>query len=309
MKTPRQPKPCPKLPKAAVIWGSYYGDNILDSVESGATIVLDPLAEFERKQNKKSPEVTAVIGFIAKDHIVLASDSQTTTPDGVKLSMRKIHRIGFPDKNAALVAIAGVVDGAELFLETFASMATDTPCDEPRAIADCAERAMAKCRKKILDSFRHESLTPEQAIEHLGNRFCQILLGYYHLAHPFLYLLDMHGATAVRSTRDFLAAGSGGSVAGATLKQFDLQSLDNIHAVGIAVYTIEACKRADLHCSGSCQVGQIDMVQNACFVISPTNIKNMEVAAANVYDALGKEMGNKIAKEFRRIPIDLDDLF
>lgn len=256
---------------------------------------------------RRAPPVTAIIGFASKDNIVLASDSQTTTAEGAKLSMRKIHRICFGEKTAALVAIAGVVDGAEAFLEAFESGASNAPVDHWRSIANCAEAAMKEARQRINDGFRNSAVTPEQCFEHLENRYCQILLAYYFNKTPHLFVLDSRGAIAIKSTRAFVASGSGSTIAGSILKEFNFQDMDTPEAWAIAVYTIEACKRADLHCSGLCQVGQILLADNQCSLLTESTVRNMESAAATVHATVQKELSKQITKQFLALPMEWED--
>lgn len=207
-----------------------------------------PLDRFRRK----SPAVTAVIGFVCSNAIVLASDSQMTSGD-TKLSTQKIHGVKFLDGSEAIFAFAGNLSGANLFTEIFDDLAKRTESDAPRKIADTAELAIKEARSKILDGFRHPSLSHEQCLENLHQNYCEVILAYYfeHQSHIYHLRLDM--GVAVKCEGDFMAIGSASNIAGFTLTGFDLRSLPFHLAAALSVYVIEACKRADLYCSGMTQ--------------------------------------------------------
>lgn len=254
--------------------------------------------------------MTAILGFAANDRIVLASDSQMTTPDGIKLAMRKIYSVWFRHTgDVVLVAIAGVVDSAEAFIEIFEGMAAEEKGGSPLYIADCAEAAMKKTREGMIAGLRHSAITKKSLDERVGDRFCRIILGYYHNKEPFIRHLDFNGGRAIRTQQAFLALGSGAPMVGAILSGFDLQSLRQREAIGIAVHAIEAAKAADLHCSGSCQVGYIpkDRNENAQ-LIGGQSIAAFEGASGKIQKEMRSQLARKIAAHTKNIPIDLDCL-
>jgi 20S proteasome alpha/beta subunit len=260
---------------------------------------------------KTAPTVTAILGFAAQDRIILASDSQTTTASGAKIASPKIYRIYFQGVSA-LVAIAGVVDSAELFLENLTRIASGCSIATPRTIADAAESAMKEAREGLLEGFRHSASTSHDLLSRLDAYSCQIILGYYHDRQPYIYVVSLKGAKAIKSTRPFVVVGTGAIMAGAVLDGFPLRTMKSHDAIGAAVYAIESAKRADLHCSGNCQVGYISMADNLCNLLDDKSVKCLQSAFGRVHEEMRGDLAKKIADSIRSevldfIEIDFDE--
>lgn len=265
----------------------------------------DPLLRLARK----GPKVTAILGFAAKDRIILASDSQMTTPDGIKLKMRKIHGVFFPKLDRmVLVAIAGVVDSAEDFLEKFQMLAAEAGGAGPMVIPDCAEAAMKQTRESMIAGLKHSAIDKKTLGERVDSRFCIVIIGYYHDRQPFIRHLDFNGGRAIKSQQSFVTAGSGSAMLGAVLTEFNLATLEKHEAIGIAVHAVEAAKRADLHCSGTCQLGYIEKDWKMFDILSDQSAKAFEAASEKIREQSRAELAKNLAAQTKSVLIDFVNL-
>lgn len=265
----------------------------------------DSLAKLARK----GPKVTAILGFAAKDRIILASDSQMTTPDGIKLKMRKIHAVRFQHLDAmALVAIAGTVDSAEEFLEKFGLLAEDARGRGSMVIPDCAEAAMKQTREGMIAGLNYSTIQKETLDRRVEDRYCRIILGYYHEKQPFIRHLDFLGAKAIKAQQPFVTVGSGAPMVGAVLSDFDLASLEKHEAIGVAVHAIQAAKRADLHCSGTCQLGYIEKDWRLFDILSESSAKSFEAASDKINEQMRGELAKSMAAQTKDVLIDFLNL-
>ena len=96
--------------------------------------------------------MSIVIGIKAKDAIVFASDSQTTTmgSEGLRktLNAKKIHLIKFK-KDQVIVAETGHSTYSNRAIEFFHQMAEEVEISDHRTVAEMAEEAIRRVRATI----------------------------------------------------------------------------------------------------------------------------------------------------------------
>jgi 20S proteasome alpha/beta subunit len=253
--------------------------------------------------------VTAIIGFVNNQSIILASDSQMSNlQNGTKqCDSKKIAEVNFAGGHSALIARAGSVAGADLFQETFEDMAARTHVTGWRTIADTAEAALKFCRKKVLDGFSHPSLTAEMCLSQLDDYSCSLLIAYFFNDHPFIFSGDSTGAITIKLTHKFAAMGSAASVASFILEGFDLDAFTGEQALALAVYTIEMCKQTDLYCAGRTQVGRLRNTPPFCRIQDPWIIDRMQKAVSETKTHMTKTLGEQIVSRIPYGEIEFSD--
>ena len=206
------------------------------------------------KPKPKQPVMTIAIGFACKDGIVVASDSQMST--GTKYKQPNEPKIGvlkFSGDQYAILAIAGSLAGARCFQQILEIDTVSLKITDERSIANCAESALKKTRSKMLDYADHPSLAGDGKQAHLDQLDFEVLLAYYFDGKPFIYGLSLSNGIAIRGRHPYEAIGCGSDVAGVILTGADFSSYLTEEAIGLAFYTIEACKKFDQACGGPIQ--------------------------------------------------------
>lgn len=199
--------------------------------------------------------VTAIIAFSNQSLITVASDSQMSYgSDSFKQSgTKKLFKIQCGDQ-WALLANAGSIDVGSLFREAFETKAKALVAEHERSIADAAASVLKEVRDKMLTAYHHESFEPGSGRQYLQHRESKFILAYFFGEKPLIYTLDLEAAIAVRSLHLFETIGSASNVASLILSSVDLSRLPMEQSLGVAVYTIEMCKRHDSFCGGDTQV-------------------------------------------------------
>ena len=249
--------------------------------------------------------VTAIIGFACKDAVILASDSQITQ-DNRKMVGKKIFEIRFAGKRRAIVAIAGYLSGASLFIEKFEEMAKDVEIKTERSICDVAELAMKFSKEKILASFREKEISDKERLIKLNNNSCSVILAYVFNKTPYIFTLDTESVWGHKSTTCFEVDGTGGTLAEHTMKGQKLKEMPYESAVGLAVYAVEASKRTDLNCSGDVQAAFLKCDESDGGICKTEWISGLASAVSQTHETITNALVHEIQARFKTTP-DTDD--
>lgn len=199
--------------------------------------------------------VTICIGFASTECLLLASDSQMSMGSKYKqCNEPKLHSIRLSAEQWAILAIAGSLDGARMFQETFESEAFGVELKNERTISDLADSVLKNTRVRILDSVDHPSLTSVERENHLADLNFEGIIAFYFRSRPHFYTIELRRALTVRSQRPFETIGSGSDIAGFVLTGAELSRFHSESAIGFAAYAIESCKRFDQACGGPLQI-------------------------------------------------------
>lgn len=242
--------------------------------------------------------MTAVIGFFGNGSITVATDSQMTCGGTKQCDSKKIDKIEFQSGQVALVARAGAIETADLFLEIFEEMAA-VNVENWRTIANVAETALKETRKRLLDGYRHEALSAEHCREYLSARYGEFLIAYMFGGQPHMFRADSEGAVAIKVSTRFTAMGSGRNIASLLLEGSHFLHLNQNERAGLAAYVIEMCKRADLYCSGQVQIGDLNNVGKGYKIYEPEEVEKMQAAVVKTHHAVQSRLGKLITANFK----------
>ncbi|HVW19836.1 MAG TPA: hypothetical protein VHC86_01350 [Opitutaceae bacterium] len=240
--------------------------------------------------------MTAVIGFHTKDAVILATDSQMTAKETKRLSSTKLWQVDFKGGHKALIARSGSIDGADIFHEIFAELASDTEITGWRTAADTAETALKRAKAKIIENagYLMAKSAGRKYLEELHHQF--LLANVFHGA-SFLFCGDSVGGFTKLVSEPFEAIGSGREVAGFILDGMKLRLLAEHAGHGLAAYTIGMCKRANIYCAGPLQLGTIDL-KGECTIFDERYIRMMEAAVEKTDEAVTATLGRQISLNF-----------
>lgn len=102
--------------------------------------------------------MTIALGFIYKDGVVLASDSQMSWQDFKQWNSNKIVPLEFEGPNYAILAKSGNLGFGAYFEEILRAKAQSAKITRPRSIADTVEEALKEARNNALSAYYHPSL-------------------------------------------------------------------------------------------------------------------------------------------------------
>lgn len=207
----------------------------------------------------KFPAVTILIGFTARDAVVLASDSQTTYLGlGAKdLDAKKVVSVALPSGGSVALAKCGSLAVADYFQEQFEILLAHASITHTRAIADLAEAAMRTTHRRLLLGLREEGASPDELRQQLCDNDCECLLGYMQDEKPNLYSLNLQSLLAIKICGPFHVTGSGANLARSILSGFDLSGMSSTESLAVAAYAIEITKKFDEYCSGKTQIAVV----------------------------------------------------
>lgn len=204
---------------------------------------------------QRLPDVTIAIAFTCKDGIVVASDSQMSAA-GTKYKQPdepKVSSLAFAGDHHAILAISGALDGARSFQQVFEEVAFKTEVLNRDSIANAAEVAIKQTRSRMLEYVDHRGVTSDERREHLAQQDFEVLLAYYFDGTPFVYSLKLANGIAIKGRHPYEAIGCGSDIAGVILTGTDFKTYLTEEVIGLAFYTVEACKKFDQACGGKIQ--------------------------------------------------------
>jgi 20S proteasome alpha/beta subunit len=200
--------------------------------------------------------VTIITGIICKDHIVLASDSQTTQGTMKQCSTEKISIVKLANASA-LVAEAGSAVLSGRAIEILQKLAKDRPLDDYRTLADLSQVAMRKLKDELkiqncdcsMEALRDFLLRSE-----IG---CELMLAYFFDGKPQLYTVDLLVGIANKVKSHFAAIGCGANLGGYLLSEHATPDMDPEFAAVISIYVVETVKKHDAFCDGPTRLGAV----------------------------------------------------
>ena len=201
---------------------------------------------------KKRARVTIIVGIIAKDHIVVGSDGQTsktTSQTAKRLDADKIAPLAFKDGVKALIAESGDSTITSRLIELIVEDAKGISVSDYRTPADCAERAVRKLKQEILLPLMPEKRTAEELQEIFNTYDASLLVAYYHNKTPYLYSIDFATGIACRDHK-YALLGCGSNVAELLTTWFDFSQMDFAQALVTAAFIIGEVKKVDAYCGG-----------------------------------------------------------
>lgn len=240
--------------------------------------------------------MTIALGFACKQGILLATDSRTTFTDGFTLPrIKKLAVIRFSDGSQALLAKAGDVTFSNRYHETLEDQAATQKCLNERSAVMVAEGALKKTRSDFLEAFYHPTNEPGAGQTHLEKHHSKFVFGYCYEGKAHIYFLDSLGAIASPAKDEFIAIGSGNSVASVALSHVELADLTFGRSCGVAAYAIELCKRHDTGCGGDVQFMALGSDGKA-FVPNDEDVGVYEIAANEMLNQHELSMSEQIHK-------------
>lgn len=210
--------------------------------------------------------MTVIVGIVAKEGVVIASDSQASSMRGVEVKRSDYTKMyDFPVDSRFNVVLTGA---GQVAFVTKAIERIDEMCgvQHPNTISDLSELAedvMNEVTKRyVIDRAKQLGVMRTQALEEFINRPTQLQIEQPHFvlmmgiagmqAEHAIFVVHPEGV-AERAFK-YSSLGSGSPFAEYLLARLcpDEPSLEE--AIDIAVYTVEEVKKIDPHCGGETQV-------------------------------------------------------
>lgn len=208
-----------------------------------------------RPKRKKKP-VTLIVGIIAKDGIVVASDSQTTWGTGKSWDAKKMSEVGHA-YGRALVAESGAVITSSQAVEELQRLASIPEEVKKDGLAALLEKTSRHVREKL--RHYHASCSSEELrgiIESEGLDFSLMLAHYDHRKETArIDTVSMSVGLASQCKTFYEAVGSGADLAQYLLTELCIPEMNTTTASIIAVHVVEIVKRHDQWCGGPTKLG------------------------------------------------------
>lgn len=207
-----------------------------------------------RLKPKRKARVTIIVGIIAEDGIVVASDSQTTTEAGRKIIIpTKFEAVRFSN-GYALVAQSGGATISQRVIEIIQDMATGMVMTDYRTVPDVAQKAM----RKFMDEFRVQQGDCDwdklqEIVEQCGG--CVLMLAYYFQEKPYIYTINIQIGLANQCKLHHEAIGCGASLGSYLLAEYCDENMETDTATALSVLVVESVKAHDAFCGGPTRVG------------------------------------------------------
>jgi len=200
-----------------------------------------------RKPKQKSP-VTIIIGIKCVNGMVVACDSRTTDTMGhINDDAEKLHVVKFKDGNLAIVGEAGNSVMSSIAVEQILSLAKERSMNDYRAVALCAEEAVAKVKQKVRTQFQG---TAEELQKHFEAYAFELMLAHYYETEPYIFTLDSCLGLAAKKDKLYSSIGCGWQLADFIIARLDLSEFGTGHGMWTAVYAVEEIKKCDSRCGG-----------------------------------------------------------
>lgn len=206
----------------------------------------------KKPEIRKQKPVTLIVGIICKDGIVMASDSQTTSPTMKSLDTVKMSEFRH-QSDRALIAGAGAVLSSAKAIEHFMRLAPSAGIDGT-SLPEVASVAIKKTR----DEFRHQQFdcSSEEFQDFLKREElgCELMLAHYE-GGLTIDTVKLSMGIPYKCKSFWEAIGTGADVGSYLLKDLCTPDMECKIASVIAVHIIEAVKSHDPFCGGAVQLG------------------------------------------------------
>lgn len=184
----------------------------------------------------------------------MASDSQMSNGETKALDEKKIFRLNFIDSFYGAIAVSGDITAATYFREILdAKTEYAVMKGGGKQLQELVTESMAEVRAKLLDYVDDGTTSEVQRDKHLERHRYRAIVAYYDNKHPYLYTFDSLNGIARKAERGFVAIGSGSPTARLILSGGKFREIEISLALGLSLYTVEACKKFDRSCGGDVQ--------------------------------------------------------
>jgi 20S proteasome alpha/beta subunit len=205
--------------------------------------------------------VTIIAGIIAKDAIVLASDSQTTFGTTKRLDVQKISVIEFANA-AALVAESGAAEQSGMAVEILKKKALGTKLTDYAMVAELAQASLREVRNYLIKLNEGCNFSDEKWERYFrDDNQVELMVANYFDGKPYIYTVNLHTCMASRAKLNYEAIGCGGNLGGYLLDELSYPGMDSRLASAIAVYVVETVKKHDAYCGGQTKVALLNNPQ------------------------------------------------
>lgn len=232
------------------------------------------------RPRKQKTRVTIIVGIIAKEMIVVACDSQTTSGTSKRHDMGKITLVhGNNNESKLLVAQSGHADFSSRVVEIFEEKIRNVSLDDYRSAADVLQVAIAQLKAEIRQQY--ENMSPESLLAFCENHAFSLLLAYHHKNQPCMFTVDFENGICVKR-RTYITLGCGGSVAEFILSSFDTANICREDACTLALYVVNEAKRVDAFCGGPTWLAWLS--ERGAFLHCEATDKSLASAIRGIYD-------------------------
>jgi len=195
--------------------------------------------------------MTLIVGIVAKDAIVMASESQTTAGDVKLFGAQKLQALKFGNQEV-LVGVRGIVTSGLQVVRFMQEMASGKDIESNSTVTDVTKEAMIKFRGETTVFY-----TQQRSMEELDLHFkspdhsFDLMIAHWHGETPCLYTVSVASGDPEPHS-SFAAIGSAANLANSTLARRSLNGIGWKSALLVAIDAVERAMGSggDLYCGG-----------------------------------------------------------
>ena len=212
--------------------------------------------------NKRTSPVTIVSAIVARDTILMVSDSRTTNENGtVRDDTKKVFTVRLADGFGFLIGQSGNDDLGARAIEITFQLAKETTKKDYRTCADMVQKAVSVLKQEIREQFKG---TGEELQRHFERNSFDLIIAHYfrdgdekkkQFPQPQIFTLNFSTGSARRHfEKSFVSIGCGSTIADLLLDGFDVSSFAFWQSLAAGVYVVGQVKKFDPRCGGKIQV-------------------------------------------------------
>jgi hypothetical protein len=195
--------------------------------------------------------MTISIGFLCKDSIVMATDTQVSYMGSTHKACNadKLISLDFPDVTAVVVMAGGL----EFFSALRGKLEIKAPVTEIktiRSIPDAVADAIREVKSDLWKAALKEQRTRERWQRVFADEGCDMLIGFYHQGAPHLFRAFFVSGLVSPVTADYEMIGSPLVLVDYLLSSIPMFNLKTSDAMALAAYVVQMAKDHDQACGG-----------------------------------------------------------
>lgn len=193
--------------------------------------------------------MTLIVGIIARDAIVMGSDSQLTGDNHKEVNPWKTNCLPFANRSV-LVAESGMASLSSQAIDFLKQKCVGVRVKDEETVPNLVVQALRHVRDHQMSLYPRRRYSPEQWKKFFTTEASfELTVAYYdHQGLPHLITVDVSECVCRKPTEQFTTSGCGAELGHHILTEHCKAAMPQDLAVVIAIYTIESVIKHNPYC-------------------------------------------------------------